>query len=134
MKNKNILIVVLSVIIIALVALIILLNNGNDEILPIIKECQPITGGGFTVEFETNGGNTIEPRSVCIACSPDSYEIIPTALKDGYTFEGWYYDEELTDKVDGETMLFVIPNPKIENDDCIVGYNTVKLYAKYIEE
>lgn len=54
-------------------------------------------GGGGTpyhaIKFDTNGGNVIKNLSVKknnIANMPD----VP--VKDGYTFEGWYTDKELT--------------------------------------
>lgn len=60
-------------------------------------------GGGssapttYTVKFETNGGNEID--SVKVTKNKTAQE--PTApTKDGYTFDGWYTDKELTKAYD----------------------------------
>ncbi len=59
------------------------------------------TGGGgvsrYTVKFDTDGGTKIANESV----TRNSKVAEPTApTKDGYTFNGWYTDEELTEKYD----------------------------------
>lgn len=44
------------------------------------------------ISFETNGGTEIEPiRTI-------SLEVPPETSKEGYTFEGWYLDKDLTTK------------------------------------
>ena len=56
----------------------------------------------YTVTFETNGGNMIEPQTVeegNTATKPEDPE------KEGYTFEGWYEDEELINVYDFETPV-----------------------------
>ena len=57
-------------------------------------------GGGttrYTVKFETNGGSKITSRSVTRNTAMKE----PTApTKDGYTFDGWYSDKELTTAYD----------------------------------
>ena len=55
-----------------------------------------------TLSFETNGGSKID------AITEDSGSVIDlsayTPTRTGYTFTGWYSDEELTDKVDSVTL------------------------------
>ncbi len=57
-------------------------------------------GGGvssYVVKFETNGGTEIANKTV----TRNSKLAEPEApTKDGYTFNGWYTDEELTEKYD----------------------------------
>jgi uncharacterized repeat protein (TIGR02543 family) len=53
-----------------------------------------------TITFETNGGADIENLQVAY----NSNVQLPTPTKDGYTFDGWYYDEGLTSKADLTTM------------------------------
>lgn len=132
MKKKEIIIILVGVAVVS--AVLIYFGTSKEKEVNIGGGDNCITGGSFTVDFETNGGDEIESMGVCIACSPDSYDAMPTAKKEGYTFEGWYYDEALTKKVDGDTMLAVESNPITEGEDCITGYNSVKLYAKYTEE
>lgn len=52
----------------------------------------------YTISYVLNGGTLS-------AGAPTSYDVnskitLPTAEKDGYTFEGWYYDSALTEKAD----------------------------------
>lgn len=91
-------------------------------------ECDAIVGGSYTLNFITNNEEvTFESKNVCIACAPDSYEDLPTA--EG--LEGWYYDAELTAKVEGTSTKDVNPSPKYNGKDCITGYSDMALFAKW---
>ncbi|MBQ8970992.1 MAG: InlB B-repeat-containing protein [Lachnospiraceae bacterium] len=59
----------------------------------------PVT---YTATFETNGGSTVKTQTVKeggTAKEPNA----PT--KNGYAFDGWYSDEELTEEYDFQTVL-----------------------------
>ncbi|MBQ7109180.1 MAG: InlB B-repeat-containing protein [Clostridia bacterium] len=67
---------------------------------------RPSGGGGgvsrCTVEFETNGGTAVANKYV----TRNTKITEPTApAKDGYTFNGWYTDEELTEAYDFDTKV-----------------------------
>ena len=47
----------------------------------------------YTVHFETDGGTAVEDMTVSVI------ERSPSTEKKGYTFEGWYADENFTEKV-----------------------------------
>ncbi len=56
-------------------------------------------GGGvkkYTLTYETNGGNNIPKES---HNSGKTVKLIKVPVKDGYAFEGWYLDAELTQSV-----------------------------------
>lgn len=57
-----------------------------------------------TVSFITNGG------SVVSTISDDIIECAPASTKDGYSLDGWYYDSELTDKVEFPVLISVDMN------------------------
>lgn len=63
------------------------------------------SGGGiskYTVKFETNGGNTIKSQTVSrntVVKAPEN------PVKDGFEFDGWYSDKELTTKFDFATKI-----------------------------
>ncbi|MBE6804854.1 MAG: hypothetical protein E7528_08185 [Ruminococcaceae bacterium] len=63
------------------------------------------SGGGvsrYTVKFDTNGGNSIKAQTISrnnVAKAPE------TPIKDGFTFDGWYSDKELTSVFDFETKI-----------------------------
>jgi uncharacterized repeat protein (TIGR02543 family) len=70
----------------------------------------------FTVEFESNGGGTVASQTVKdgdLITEPKDPE------REGYTFDGWYSDNDTFDKA------WDFANGKVTED--------VKLYAKWIE-
>ena len=81
-------------------------ENIVDEIKKDNIVTKPITpsytGGGvvtynWTVKFETNGGSEVK----AIAVEKNDVAIEPTApTKDGFLFDGWYTDKELTTAYD----------------------------------
>ena len=77
------------------------------------------TGGGggvsrYTVKFDTNGGTTVANKTV----TRNSKLAEPTApVKDGYTFDGWYTDKELTTAYDFDAKVT----------------KSFTLYAKWVE-
>ena len=77
------------------------------------------TGGGggvsrYTVKFDTNGGTKVANKTV----SRNAKLTEPaTPAKDGYTFDGWYTDKELTTAYDFDTKVT----------------KSFTLYAKWVE-
>ena len=54
----------------------------------------------YTVTFDTDGAQIYEAISIRPA---QKIELPPTPVKEGYTFEGWYYDDK---KFDENTLIF----------------------------
>ena len=133
MKISRIIIIVVSVIVIIGVITGIYLGNKfiNGSNGEPVEDCHIFTGGSFDIKFNTNGGNEIANMSICIACSPDSYEDLPVAVRDGFTFDGWYYDKELTNKVDITNTKDFTPIPKYNDKKCLMGYKDIELFAKW---
>lgn len=65
-----------------------------------IAACTGATSITFT--FETNGGNTIE--NMVVDTQDTSFEL-PTPVKEGFIFDGWFINEELTDPFNFATLL-----------------------------
>lgn len=82
-----------------LLALIILIMTATV----VLTGCFPER---ITVSFETNGGESLFPVKVPV--SAESLDL-PTPVRNGYVFDGWYYDSALSSKVD----IKVIPE-----EDC----------------
>lgn len=66
----------------------------------------------ITITFETNGGESLS--SLKVPVSSESLDL-PTPVRNGYVFDGWYYDSAFSSKVD----IKVIPE-----EDCV-------FYAKW---
>ena len=94
------------------------------------KSCEPIIGGSFALNFETDSDQKIESMDICIACSPDSYSDLPIPVKEGYEFAGWYYDQNLQNKVNATNTLDITPIPKKEKE-CTIGYEDITIYANW---
>ncbi len=78
----------------------------NDGTLTISRRSSGGGGGGgvssYTVKFDANGGSTVKSQSV----SKNKTVTEPTApTKDGYTFDGWYTDKNLTLGYDFDTKV-----------------------------
>ena len=69
-----------------------------------------------TITFQTNGGVAIEDRTYDL--EGDSF-VLPVPVREGFTFEGWFLDETLTEP-------FTLAS--------IMSKKTVTLYAKWVEE
>ena len=78
----------------------------------------PGTRDDYTLHYVTNGGNHLSSETKSSSWTKD-YEDLPTPVRDGYTFEGWYWDLRLTEPVTGDVK---------------VNKTTVTLYAKWSEK
>lgn len=84
----------------------------------------------FNLIYETNGGNEISKEII----TQKSTDNLSEPVKSGYTFEGWYYDEALTNKISENIKKNELTVSQIKNDNgCITGYNDLKIYAKWTE-
>lgn len=75
----------------------------------------PGSRNDYTLHYVTNGGNHLSSETKSSSWTKD-YEDLPTPVRDGYTFEGWYWDLRLTEPVTGDVK---------------VDKTTVTLYAKW---
>lgn len=91
--------------------------------------CPSIAEGNFQLVFETNGGNYIENETVGVASNNN--KAVPTPTREGYTFEGWYYNANFTSKVTETNLNEFKPKPRYDNQGCIRGYQPITIYAKW---
>lgn len=64
-------------------------NFGTDP-----TKLNPTVNIGYTVTYDPNGG-TVSPSSHLCRLT---YEVLPTPVRTGYIFKGWYYDGKKVDK------------------------------------
>ncbi len=90
-------------------------DNTDDNIAQVIKYKgatatytvsinAPSSGGGsssLAIKFETNGGNEIKNISV----RRGNKAQLPTPVREGYVFTGWYTDSALTTPFDENTLI-----------------------------
>lgn len=60
-----------------------------------------LTGCSNTITFNSNGGSSIEPLKVK---SDEILGELPSPVLEGFTFEGWYLDENFTNKFNVESF------------------------------
>ena len=138
MKKSNI-IFFSSLVLVYLVATLTISNiNGsyaasnNDSIINEAYRCPNYTGGSLEIIYNTNGGNKLESTKYCGGCNPENQpKTLSTPTKSGYIFDGWYYDEALTKKVEGTSPSDVKSSGHYDSNGCYIPDNKVTLYAKW---
>ena len=91
-----------------------------------------IKGGSLEIIYNTNGGNKLESTKYCGGCNPENQpKTLSTPTKSGYIFDGWYYDEALTKKVEGTSPSNVKSSGHYDSNGCYIPDNKVTLYAKW---
>jgi uncharacterized repeat protein (TIGR02543 family) len=104
-------------------------EDENFFVGDVVVGRQCVTGVATRViYFNTNGGNEI--KEVSISSKILSDYSLPTPVKDGYIFDGWYYDNSLTSVVDTNDLRNVNYTPKVDEYDCTIP-DEVTLYAKW---
>lgn len=91
--------------------------QGNHTIAAYFAKdsSDPGTRDDYTLHYVTNGGKHLSSETKSSSWTKD-YEDLPTPVRDGYSFEGWYWDLRLTEPVTGDVK---------------VDKTTVTLYAKW---
>ncbi|WP_302011154.1 S-layer homology domain-containing protein [Collinsella tanakaei] len=89
-----------------------------DSFSPFVLAYKQKSGGGsgttnYTLHYNTNGGDSIDSETKTNPWTK-SYSELPTPVRDGHSFEGWYFDSGLTDPV---------------KSDVVVDRSSVTLYA-----
>lgn len=100
---------------------------------PKTNGCDNITGGSYNLIFNSEG-EVLQKMSICISCPPDTYEDLLVPEKEGFIFEGWFYDEALENAVSASNSIDIKPVAKKDKKDCTVGYEDINLYAKWTKE
>lgn len=82
-------------------------NDDNSNVVTVAYEktgSRPSSGGttSYTVKFDTNDGSNVASKTVA-RNGKVAEPTVPT--KDGFTFEGWYTDKELTTAYDFDTKV-----------------------------
>lgn len=93
--------------------------NSNVTVKALWKDKSGSGSGGssrddsYTLRYDTNGGEKLSSESKSSKWTKD-YEDLPIPTREGYRFDGWYYDSKLKNEV---------------TDDVKVNTSVVTLYA-----
>ena len=81
------------------------------------------TAETYTVKFDSNGGSRPRPRRKTVTYD-SAYGTLPTVTRDGYTFDGWYFES-------GGMRFEVKPEDivGIDNDHTLKAYWTANTYT-----
>lgn len=133
MKNKKKIYIILGIVLFLIVVstlLYFLVFKKDKKVKTQQVECNNITGGSYKLIFKSEG-ETLSDMNVCIACAPNSYEDLLEPTKEGYVFEGWFYDAALEKAVTVSNTVDIKPVAKKDKNACVVGYKDITLYAKW---
>lgn len=94
---------------------------------PIVEEDKK----QFNIILNPNGGILTGETKInqCVECGANTSIEIPT--REGYIFEGWFYDKAFSKQLTGNSSNRVDLSPKHDSQYCVSGYNDVYLYAKW---
>ena len=84
------------------------------------------------ITFNTNGGSKIEKATVNIL--DKTIHKIPESKKEGYVFDGWYYDSALTNKVETSYLEELKYTQKYDEYGCPIDTGceeNIDIYAKW---
>lgn len=108
-------------------------NNKTDDKKEEKEEIVcPTESYYYKVIYNTNGGVGLESVTVCSSCELENVEL-PKSKRDGYAFDGWYYDANLIEKVDVNDITKLKYEQEYDENECI-KLTEVNLYAKWINE
>lgn len=115
--------------------LVILFKTYDVSAIDYNKACGIVLNNYYKViiKFETNDGEKINDLNYCKNCGTAGFKL-PTPVRKGYKFVGWYSDRELTNKIDdiyikekAEQQVLFFPYNRGCNVDKVYTY----LYAKW---
>ena len=136
---KKVGIVILSIVIIcSIVGITIFIHNKqtarktvytNLKKTDIKEECEK-PNNKYRIIFVTNYDSSLENIETCPTCEDQE---IPIISQDNYDFDGWYYDKEFNNKINSNKIKD-LSRKEIRKNNCLIGYEDITLYAKWIEK
>ena len=83
--------------------------NSNVIVKALWKDKSGSGSGGshndsYTLRYDTNGGEKLSSESKTSKWTKD-YEDLPVPTREGYRFDGWYYDSKLKNEVTGDVKV-----------------------------
>lgn len=105
----------------------------------ITFSCPMLTGGipTYNIYFNSNGGSNVQ--SVVVRDEPggnNTFPTLPTPKKEGYKFDGWYFDNTFKTKISDlkDDMGKMHFDPEYDDYTCPKQTRGATLYAKWVED
>ena len=93
-KKKKIIIIASCVVAVIVIGLVVFLLTRDNKKSDTPKPTPAVAKESFTISFDTDGGEKLEDLKV----EKGKEFTLPTPTKDGYTFDGWYLEDEKVDE------------------------------------
>ena len=87
------------------------------------------TRENFTLSYQTNGGSNVQAVTAAYETEVALSSAVPT--RTGYTFAGWYLDEELTEEAGSTVKLVRNTTVYAKWEGAEVNYRIVYMFEKY---
>ena len=104
----------------------------TNVVKPLVKKeekCKEVDNK-YKVILVTNNDNKVENIETCTTCEDKE---LTNLSKEGFDFDGWYYDSDFKTKINSNKIKELIKKEKKEKN-CLVGYEDITLYAKWNEK
>ena len=131
--NKKILYIVIVLSLILTIVSFITSKNSINVVMAsvsVASKCDKVSNNNYKLNFVTNSNKSIVSIDTCANC--DKVDVMPVPEKEGFIFAGWYYDEKFNKRFEGTTTKDVKYLEKYDINGCIIGYEDITLYARWI--
>ena len=131
--NKKILYIVIILSLILTIVSFITSKNSINVVMASVSaaaKCDKVSNNNYKLNFVTNSNKSIASIDTCANC--DKVSVMPVPEKQGFIFAGWYYDERFNKRFEGTTTKDVKYLEKYDINGCIIGYEDITLYARWI--
>ena len=131
--NKKILYIVIVLSLILTIVSFITSKNSINVVMASVStasKCDKVSNNNYKLNFVTNSNKSIVSIDTCANC--DKVDVMPVPEKQGFIFAGWYYDEKFNKRFEGTTTKDVKYLEKYDINGCIIGYEDITLYARWI--
>lgn len=94
---------------------------------PVVDVCTDTVNSVYTLTYVLNNGEANKDINVNV----NTNQNLLSPIRDGYTFDGWYTDAGLTNKLNTNVTNGLNVTKVYDANNCHIGYNNMTLYAKW---
>lgn len=94
---------------------------------PVVDVCTDAASPVYTLTYVMNNGEGNKTASINVNIN----QTLLQPVTNGYTFDGWYTDASLTNKLNTNVTSGLSTTKVFDSNNCHVGYDNITLYAKW---